>query len=438
MDEINQARAELAQLESVDRGHLHQVIASRRTIDARGRELTKMRDPTIHRLPVELLVLIFSFVMVARPYHGESITPAVIGHRRQNLASVSRRWRDVILTAPTLWRAIYLTSQRDRRTLMSQLKRSQGVLFDITITEHVDYFVICKLLPYLRPTMNRWRSLHIWNLMEYPNLICELSKSEFPSLHLTLRDFIATDDFSITNPLKTLELTFDMCNIPPSLLSRISNSSLITLCIVGDTYAWALEPNSIHFPLLEELSLCITHTEQLLAAIIAPKLQHFDLAYDQCQWDIFGMLRSKFSSVHHLELMFDNPSIFTDPLDGVTLCQAFPNTRHAEFSCVKDLLSPLTPIALPENSTKSRTAVDSWANLEKLSIHVGSRNPNEEYRSLVRWLETRQEFGLPKLHIKLRGIPKMLPDLRALFILRSKLRSCCILEFDGQPLSFCQ
>ncbi|KAI6121087.1 hypothetical protein F5141DRAFT_1087627 [Pisolithus sp. B1] len=399
MDEVDRARVELARLESVEQSHLHQMMAARRAAEAQRiliKELIKKRDPAIH-----LANYLWSTSMIYQ--------------RRMKLAGVSRFWRDVILTTPALWCDIYLaTSPREESMLISQLRRSQGAPLDITIAAKTDYSSFYKSLPYLRQTTNRWRSLCIRNdsyRSNVPAIIPELFKLDFPSLvdlsidvqrdleyqnillrapvlkHLELQNFVANDDFSIPNQLKTLKLEYGGSDIPLSFPSQIHNISLTVLSLTGRAHGWVLEPTSINFPILEELTLNIPHPEKFLEAIIAPNLQHFRFLHDKGHWETLAS--------YHLTI--DAVESLTHPFNGVAFCQAFPKTRHAEFSYVSDLDVFFTPVPIPGNSMGSRSPVDNW-------------------------------LGLPKLHVELAGHPEDLLDAEELSIICRRLQDHCILE----------
>ncbi|KAI6101493.1 hypothetical protein EDD16DRAFT_1649457 [Pisolithus croceorrhizus] len=458
MDEVDRARAELARLESVEQSHLHQMMVARRAAKVQRiliSELIKKRDPAIHRLPVELLVRIFGFALV-----DYSWSTATIYQRRIKLAGVSRFWRDVILTTPTLWCNIYLaTSPREESMLISQLRRSQGTPLDITIPAKADYFTFYDSLPYLRQTTSRWRSLSIHNDNHHSNvpvIIPELFKLDFPSLvdlsidvqhdleyqnillrapalkHLELQNFVANDDFSIPNQLKTLKLEYAGSDIPLSFPSQIHNISLTVLSLTGRTHAWVLEPTSINFPNLEELTLNIPHPEKFLEAVIAPNLQHFRFLHDKGHWENLRLSGSKFSSVYHLTI--DAVESLTQPFNGVAFCQTFPETRHAEFSYVSDLDVFFTPVPIPGKFMGSRSPVDNWVSLERLTIS-DFFDYMHSFEPLVQWLKIRQELGLPKLYVKLAGHPEDLLDAEELSIICRRLQDHCILELGGLSFS---
>ncbi|KAI6141019.1 hypothetical protein BKA82DRAFT_4341834 [Pisolithus tinctorius] len=364
------------------------MLAARRAIEAqriRIDKLIKKRDPPIHCLPGELLVRVFGFAMVLPDDTGPNEL-AMIAHLRRKLASVS------------------LISRRDHRMLVSQLKRSQGVLLDVTIaaSTSINFFY------------HNFRDIiHELTQLEYPSLVgiyIEMVSSwELPATpqnllrrtpalkYLTLGKFVPINGFSIARPLKALNLMFGVCDIPPSFASQIPIASLIALSLCGDAHDWVLEPNSIHFPLLEKLVLTIPHPGPFLEVITALKLQHLELAFDfkgrECQWEAFDRFRSKFGGVHHLnlQLMTDDSgaSISADALNGVTFCRVFVPER---------LLFLITPIPLPGNSVGPKTSIDNWTSLERLKISVHFRTL-EEFDPLAQWLAMRQEFGLRRLQV---------------------------------------
>ncbi|KAI6095641.1 hypothetical protein F5141DRAFT_1206202 [Pisolithus sp. B1] len=464
MDDVNQARAELARLESVEQGYFCQMLATHRAVKVQRSEvegLIRKQNLTIHCLPNELLVLTFSFA-IACPTYGKSNKPTVIGYYcRRRMACVSRRWRDIILATPTLWNDIYLTSQLNQPALVSQLKRSQGVLLDIVMMEKSNDYINRDLLPCLRPTTYRWHSLHISSYER--TTIHVLSKLEFPSLvdllvvmhhcnfasivprdllphapalkHLTLQHIsMEAYNFSIASLLETLELVINN-DIPSSFFSRIPTTSLNTLSLTswaaGD---WLLELNSVNFPLLEKLVLHVDYPYRFLEAIIAPKLQCCHLGDAECLWEHINLFR-KFNSVHYLDLVFDDVPTSVNLLGRAPFYQPFPNTRHAEFSGVEDLRFVITSTLFSGNPVGSQKPVDDWASLERLTIPLNTGNRIEDFDLLLQWLEIRQEFGLPKLHVKLTGRSDIRLDPTELYILCSKLRRCCILELECIQLS---
>ena len=74
---------------------------------------------------------------------------------------------------------------------------------------------------------------------------------------------------------------------------------------------WRLERDSIHFPVFETLSLCVTHLAKFMTAIVAPKLKYFEYStlecmdFDQSNLVVFSDLRGKFTQVCQVYLEFN-------------------------------------------------------------------------------------------------------------------------------------
>ncbi|KAI6036893.1 hypothetical protein BKA83DRAFT_1131484 [Pisolithus microcarpus] len=136
----------------------------------------------------------------------------------------------------------------------------------------------------------------------------------------------------------------------------------------------------------------------------------------------------------------DYPLLFTililqsrgaKPLHSVAFCQVFPNTCPAG-SCPRRASCPSSAYSIFWKLLGSRAQVDNWANPERLTIFLGPRSPIEEFDSVGQWLETRQEFDLPKLHVGLTGLLNDLVNPAESSIFCSEF--CCILELGRLPL----
>ena len=97
---------------------------------------------------------------------------------------------------------------------------------------------------------------------------------------------------------KAFELTDGRLSVP------ISSDALTSLTLTGSASYRDLKRDSIHFPLLETLSLRITHPTKFIAAIVAPKLGYFQYSTDWMDSDesCFAMFRDfedKFGDVYH-------------------------------------------------------------------------------------------------------------------------------------------
>ena len=85
--------------------------------------------------------------------------------------------------------------------------------------------------------------------------------------------------------LKVLRLKFRSGSLP----MPISSHTLTSLSLAGYDHAWELERDSIHFPLLEMLSLQISYAAQFMASIVAPKLEYFECSTSWTQRDQSGL-----------------------------------------------------------------------------------------------------------------------------------------------------
>ncbi|KAI6157021.1 hypothetical protein BKA82DRAFT_25835 [Pisolithus tinctorius] len=106
MDELAQARAELARLQSTERMLFKDPLAVCVAVETQSRkisELANAQPSQIKRLPVELLTRTFSFLL-ARGREDPYIFFHCLPMRRNDLAGVSRLWRDLILDTPSFWR----------------------------------------------------------------------------------------------------------------------------------------------------------------------------------------------------------------------------------------------------------------------------------------------------------------------------------------------
>ena len=248
MDELAQARVELTLLEEKARDLLKQLLDVRTTIATQRAKIdelsrTSLRPNIINRLPTEILVFILDLDVHTHHYP----------ERKQKLAGVCQRWRDVILQTPCFWSTIYVAS--DASLVNTHLERSRGTLLDIFI-QGAPFSLPSKylaLLPGLDIAMDcahRWRSLlvtasHYYiddndynedeelltdfiadriNHLHFPSLksvtispLCDVGSLDFLSIarapaleHLEHGEFMTIHD--IFNPvamLKTLKLNFD-------------------------------------------------------------------------------------------------------------------------------------------------------------------------------------------------------------------------------------
>ncbi|KAI6046681.1 hypothetical protein EDC04DRAFT_1245497 [Pisolithus marmoratus] len=129
-DELRQARAALAALETREKELLDELCIVR---DAARRQRSRVKELVarlpigpINRLPSELLLQAFKFYL-------EAVCPTCddFHHGKRILASVSRRWRDMILHSPSLWSTIRVNSYWSEACAKTYVARSSQSLLDI-------------------------------------------------------------------------------------------------------------------------------------------------------------------------------------------------------------------------------------------------------------------------------------------------------------------
>ena len=133
MEELTQARAELARLEKQEQQLVKELLHVRTAVRAQRtklEELARQLPAPINRLPDEILLQIIELSM-----------PSSV-----RLASVSRCWRDMILHFPRLWTIIKVTPTRHRSHLKAQVTRSAELPLDVEICSWDDSETKEKLL----------------------------------------------------------------------------------------------------------------------------------------------------------------------------------------------------------------------------------------------------------------------------------------------------
>ena len=439
MDNLTQARVELARLEAKAQELVKQLLDVRAAVSAQRSKISQLlrqASPPIHRLPTELLLPIFEFDISAHPDC----------ERKQDLAGVSRRWRDVILNSPIFWTIINIP-RLDPSCINAHLKRSGESLLDIAITVRghgqLDYECLAPYLDIVTPHAHRWRSLHVFDVgvpdaifggmilpvgmfiveaidhLQFPSLkrviIPSFGGIEYPDFltptcapaleHLDLGEVLLYENFAPPSTLKTLRLTLDEFDEVhyPSFAYIIPTQSLTTLSLSGDIADWILRPNSIQFPVLSTLTLSVGPTNELLQAIIAPNLEYFN--YDPYYEDhplsfAFEDLEDKFNSVNHFSFL-RTARFHGAPDSGIlSVCKTFPNVHHAELRLQE--LSDLFPDRSSDAvSTHIRYPVDLWKDLQSLTLRGPSSVWVKGIDHLSEWLMRRQKLDLPPFRIKL-------------------------------------
>ena len=185
MEELTQARAELARLEKQEQQLVKELLHVRTAVRAQRtklEELARQLPAPINRLPDEILLQIIELSM-----------PSSV-----RLASVSRCWRDMILHFPRLWTIIKVTPTRHRSHLKAQVTRSAELPLDVEICSWDDSETKEKLLNAmlddLTPSAHRWCSLVIQETVAgslLHDLLTRFNRSTYPILtHVSIRNII--------------------------------------------------------------------------------------------------------------------------------------------------------------------------------------------------------------------------------------------------------
>ena len=449
-EELVLARIELARLDAQADNLLQQFLnikeaaaAQRTKID----EILRKRPTPINQLPAELLLDILSLAMPSKGDVSQYLHSSY-GLRRLELASVSRRWRDIICGCPSFWTTIEVGPSTP--SLAIHLKRSKDAPLDVIIrcqpvygsTARTAVDQILAKLASLIASVHRWRTMVIIGdvglLQLHHPIVSKFSRLTFPSLKsviirpsqpldpisanalLTYPDFLAPkrtpvlehmelDGYSSSahlrtaNTLKTLKLTIlpEFTGFDSTFLRRIPAESLTTLSLTGDIALLALARNSVPFPVLRTLILHCTGGKQFLEAIVVPNLERFVYIRDIREHHgaaVFGDLESKFDHVQQLSFSWAAaglglPTDFDlDRGDTIALLNAFPFVHHAEVD-----LRVIYPVF---------DHPGSWRLLQSLTFNIILGDDwSLGTDRLVSWLKARQGLGLPRLRLKLSAAP---------------------------------
>ncbi|KAI6148950.1 hypothetical protein EDD17DRAFT_1644645 [Pisolithus thermaeus] len=383
----------------------------------------------ISHLPAEVLLRIIELVL-QNPLVG--CDPH--RHVKRELASLSRHWRNLILGTPSLWNCIRISRPWDVPFVEAHVARSAECPLDIEVYweffHGYDRCPIRNRINVVRRCRHRWRSLVLRDIDK--NLI---ASSIFARESIALKRLTVIDDYLIPlfrfgpsvdwtsvdylelqtcinlsclsnfSSLKTL-----IIRIPYSWPSRIrialSLQKLKTLSLSGFTGGLKFRPDTLHFPLLDSLSVKVNHARELMEAIVAPNLRHVCYAPYSCDSDtssVFGNLSSKFLSVERLSLCdyaelrqtarntnaesARAVSQASDVESARTISAAFPSVRHVEIHArhVKAFFD-----------TKAACPADGWKHLQVLKVESLFE---DEIFALKEWLRRRSLEGKPMLDV---------------------------------------
>lgn len=468
MDELAQARTELAQLQSTERALVQQLLAVRVAVETQKckiSELAKAQPSLVDRLPIELVTRIFSFVLMCNN-EDPRLFLKLLRKRRKILARVSPFWRELVCNTPSFWSDVGLTRSSRPKSFLRRLKRSRECPLHVTILNAPGGSEMDTLLDILLASTNRWRTLrvqgitqsvlsdllHKFNQFEFPCLedvsidLCGcdypqfLSPARSPSLrHLDLLQLNGTVDFSTaTTTLTTLGLSISAIR-DQLFLTGIATQSLTTLTFTDVTsdrgQDWFLERNSLRFPLLQRLVLDAIDPYRFMDAVVAPKLEYIE--YIHHPDSVPGTFAPKFGHVRHFTFKSRNSlsgGIHLNESQVQMLCQTFSGVRHASLpaSHINNFFADISAF----DASELRTPVDSWENLEQLSLICDCHDWDWHIDTLVEWFTPRQKLGRPSLHVEVSGSQDdwqmAIEDFSYLY---SQLRDCCVLDFKGLQLS---
>ncbi|KAI5995751.1 hypothetical protein F5J12DRAFT_915049 [Pisolithus orientalis] len=413
MAELAKVRAELTLLEGQERQLLKRLCSVRSAARAQGNRIDELLkhtiNPPISRLPNTALYQLISLTVIGcGPF------------AKRKLASVSGRWRDVVLASPGLWTTIGIRPGWPAFLVITHLKRSRECPLDIQIYGWCSKDEVPKVSELLGLVISygyRWRSLivrrnskhlehvilkSIWNMMlpplkhvsiygtemsDYPRF---LDSQHAPTLeHLHLRETVGLHNFSAAASLKSLSLR---CSPSGALLPSIMSLRMLTM---SGSSCGALLPNTIHMPLLESLTVMLDDPQSLLAAIS----------------QMFADLENKFLNVPRTLLL-----------------AAFPGARHIEMNVFDFVV-----FCFPKEEDSPLCPTDRWSHLEHLSLEQVYYNiPNV----FVKWLRARKLEGRPALQATLSKFDNEgVLDGPELISLYKSLHEYCVLELEDVLLT---
>ncbi|KAI6130652.1 hypothetical protein EDD16DRAFT_1700615 [Pisolithus croceorrhizus] len=355
--------------------------------------------PCIDRLPNELLAQIF----------------LLIKDERKSLASVSCRWRAVIMATPRIWSEIYLSQYRTLPGLLKlHLERSRQA--PISLSLYCDQ-------PELEVVLSHAHRIHTLEIFgDVAAILDKFANVTLPSLEFLLVNLQSVSAdlllplYSRAPALKCLQLEDlkRLCSASGPTVGHLDNSplpstsriipaeSLTNLSLMGNTKCWELQRDSVHFPVLESLTLRISDPMSFLEAIVAPKLEHFEFS-KECVKNLicrpFKGPTSKFDNVRQVTL---SPSyegtVKRRALElAKEFCLVFHGVRHAIMH-MKYLFPLVSPCRTVDHRYDNYRPIDNWARLECLEVQDFDFAQAETYYYFTNWFTRERNLGL---HLKL-------------------------------------
>lgn len=189
----------------------------------------------VSQLPNEILLMIFEEAVSSSTSEMEMCTTRRISH-------VSRRWRDITVNSPRLWRHVWVVPHVGPRILDLYVTRACGVL-DVEVSDWRDRRDLQRfdsVLETFLTSSGRWRSLSVSYMCDttLSHLVLKLSHScSLPLLqHFTFRAM---------RPGQICTLPFLFNNIPSSLESLDAENYLPTRDLSGIASRVAQTPSKL-------------------------------------------------------------------------------------------------------------------------------------------------------------------------------------------------
>ncbi|KAI6010970.1 hypothetical protein F5J12DRAFT_823158 [Pisolithus orientalis] len=400
-------------------------------------------------LPVGVLAQILLHAILADAHRCD-----VHRHRKQELASVSRCWRDTIFDNPTFWTTINLTPQWMPSLVEAHVQRSGCLFVDVEIglwktPEELD--TLSMLLSIAMRCVERWRSLIFYgNSIQMESYLRQMKDVIFPSLaylivddqfnhpysfgfkpknmpaldYLKIDRVTAVGALSFPPNLRILEMNNYQAHGFPSLRLTLPSEKLTTLVLRGD--GWTVDPVTIHFPHLASLTLTIPEAKQLLNDIVAPQLRHLRYNHHPAAENpvsVFAQLKSKFITVTDLDIWLGATIRNTElAIVGHAIADAFPKVCHLALATTN------LPVFFGQYGSEERSPAGKWSRLECLTLLWGSLE--SDTGELVSWLQRRTPKGQTMLRVQLSQ--EISAHTFATYAHHSRpyqlLRECCVLE----------
>lgn len=239
-------------LQAMTDGHIRDDLLRRtRDLKLRLHDLRRMFEPSqssaIHQLPNELLLLVFEAMQPALSVQSHTLREAQ--YTQAALTAVSRRWRALMLSTPSLWSIVYAGAGSEAllRRAMLYFARSKECLLDIVVElglprscedppeDKTDLARMCTILVPVLRTSVRWRSLRV---EAGTDLQRRVATTALENVHApALVDFtlwlghIPPDDEEIDH------------NFVPALAFGGGAPALRTVCMQGCNWPWCALPS---------------------------------------------------------------------------------------------------------------------------------------------------------------------------------------------------